>query len=64
MYEMGSHTDPCPPVQGRLRENIGFWRDVLKALEVVLDTIESGYVLPLMSEPTPIVLSNQQSALG
>ena len=61
---MGCDTDPCPPVQSRLRENIGFWRDVLKAPEAVLDTIDSGYVLPLMSEPIPIVLSNQQSALA
>ena len=51
-------------VQGRLRRNVQYWRDVLEAPEAVLRTIESGYVLPLMSEPTPLVQSNQQSALN
>ena len=51
-------------VQGRLRQNIQYWRDVLEAPKAVLRTIESGYVLPLMSEPTPLVQCNQQSALA
>ena len=36
---------------------------MLKAPEVVLKTIEFGYVLPLKSVPTPLVQCNQQSAL-
>ena len=50
-------------VQGRLKEKIQFWRDVLKAPSTVLNTIESGYVLPLKSEPTPNIQCNQQSAI-
>ena len=51
-------------VQGRLKERILFWKEVLEAPEAVLRTIESGYVLPLKSEPTPLVQGNQQSALA
>ena len=51
-------------VQGRLKEKILFWKDVLKAPSSVLCTIESGYILPLKSEPTPISQCNQQSAIA
>lgn len=54
----------CDSVQGRLKKRTLFWREVLKAPEPVLRTIESGYVLPLKSEPTPLVQCNQQSALN
>ena len=47
-------------VQGRVTQNVQYWREVLKAPEAVLRTIESGYVLPLMSE---LVQSDRQSAL-
>ena len=50
-------------VQGRLKEKIQFWREVLGAPSSVLSTIESGYVLPLKSEPTPNIQCNQQSAI-
>ena len=50
-------------VQCRLKEKIQFWREVLKAPSTVLNTIESGYVLPLKSEPTPNIQCNQQSAI-
>ena len=39
-------------VKGRLRDNLSFWKEVLCASPVVLKVIESGYVLPFMSEPT------------
>ena len=55
---------PYDSVQGRLRKKIPFWKEVLQAPESVLRTIESGYVLPLKSEPTPLVQCNQQSALS
>ena len=54
---------PVTSVQGRLKQNISFWREVLVAPETVLKTIESGYVLPLISNPTPYFRPNQQSAL-
>ena len=47
----------------RLKERILFWKEVLEEPEAVLRTIESGHVLPLKSEPTPLVQGNQQSAL-
>ena len=52
------------PVKGRLRKCLEFWRDVLHAPPAVLKVIESGYVLPLMSEPTQFCGNNQASALG
>lgn len=51
-------------VQGKLKKKVKFWREVLKAPESVLSIIDSGYVLPLKSEPTPIVQGNQQSAFN
>ena len=39
------------PVKGRLKEHIPFWRKELGASKSVLSIIESGYVLPLKSEP-------------
>ena len=58
-------SDVCDmSVQGRLKEKASFWRDVIKAPESVLSVIESGYILPLKSEPTPIVQGNQQSAFA
>ena len=50
-------------VQGRLKERIQFLREVLKAPNSVLGTIESGYVLPLKSEPTLKIQCNPQSAI-
>ena len=48
-------------VKGRLRERLQFWRDEIKAPASVLDTIEGGYVLPLMSQPTPFSRRNHKS---
>ena len=55
---------PFVSVQGRLKERVSFWKEVLKAPETVLRTIESGYVLPLKCNPTPLLRYNQQSALA
>ena len=48
-------------VKGRLRERLQFWRDEIEAPASVLDTIEGGYVLPLMSQPTPFSCRNHKS---
>ena len=50
-------------VKGRLCANIVFWKEVLHASPAVLNIIEAGYVLPLMSEPTPFSARSQMSAL-
>ena len=45
----------------RLRERLQFWREEIRAPASVLDTIEGGYVLPLMSQPTPFSRPNHKS---
>ena len=42
-------------VKGGLKRCISFWRDNIKASDTILSIIEHGYVLPLMSEPSPHV---------
>ena len=49
-------------IKGRLREHSCFWKEELHASPVVLSIIDSGYVLPLKSEPTPFYRRNQASA--
>ena len=51
------------PVKSRLKANLAFWRDILQAPPVVLNVIESGYVLLLMSEPVPFSGNNHISAV-
>ena len=50
-------------VKGRLRGHLNLGREELQASSFILQTIESGYVLPLKSEPTPFSRKNQHSAL-
>ena len=49
----------CLSVKGRLGKCVKYWRHELCAPPWMVDTISTGYVLPLMSEPTPYKLSNQ-----
>ena len=46
----------------RLKEHVSFWKDTIRAPATIVDTIESGYVLPLKSEPTSYVCTNHQTA--
>ena len=63
-WEVGGDDPPMPvSVKGRLRASLPFWRDTLQASPMVLRVIESGYVLPLMSEPTQFHGENQPSAV-
>ena len=50
-------------VKGGLKRCISFWRDNIKASDTILSIIEHGYVLPLMSEPSPHVQINHRSAV-
>ena len=52
----------CVVVKGRLKEHVPFWKDTLRASATIISTIESGYVLPLKSEPTTYSCRNDQSA--
>ena len=58
------HENPQLRVKGRLRERLQFWKECLQAPTFILDTIETGYVLPLKSEPTPYCRPNQASAIA
>ena len=51
-----------PTVKGRLKEHTSFWKEELVAPQSVLSIIESGYVLPLKSEPPVRSQKNQPSA--
>ena len=51
-------------VQGRIKTNIVFWREVLKAPGYVLDWIESGYKLPLQYLPEAFYRENHSSVLA
>ena len=61
--EVGPEPTPLVCVKGRLRESLTFWREELKASKFLLETIESGYVLPLKSMPPPFIQQNQASVM-
>jgi hypothetical protein len=52
-----------PEVVGRLKAALPFWRDSLHASSAVLDCIERGYCVPLVSEPPAFYADNNLSAL-
>ena len=49
-------------VKGRLKNHINFWKTQLKPTELVLNTIEFGYVIPFFQEPVSALLKNNRSA--
>ena len=55
-------TYASPGVVGRLHAALPFWRDTLKANQAVLDCIERGYCVPLVSEPPTFYADNNLSA--
>ena len=57
-------TAPHVCVKGRLKEHVAFWKDEIGAPQLVIDVINSGYVLPLKSMPLPSVKKNHMSALS
>ena len=50
-------------VKGRLKNNIHYWKTVLKANSFVIDTIENGYKIPFFSKPPESFSPNNRSAL-
>ena len=61
--EIGMEKSGSPVcVKGRLKQNVEFWKNELKAPPTVISTIEAGYVLPLLSEPPQSFQKNQFSA--
>ena len=53
--------DPC--IQGKLRANFPFWRNVARASEFVLDIIQNGYKILFQETPLPYSTENRSSAL-
>jgi len=51
-------------VQGRLKQNLKFWREILQASSTVLEWIQVGYKLSLQYLPEPHSQSNHTSALS
>ena len=51
------------PVQGRLKQNIEFWKNELKPSYFVENIINNGYTMPFTSIPSPIYASNNKSSL-
>jgi len=50
-------------VQGKLKENIRFWEDILRPAPWIISCIKEGYKLPLHKLPDRFSQPNQQSAL-
>ena len=61
-WEFGSDEPQVEDVQGRLRHNIVFWKEVLHSLSPIIDCIEKGYRLPLKFIPPSRFQGNHQSA--
>ena len=62
-YEFEQGVDVSNFVQGKLRLNSSFWRDVLQASAFVLDIIEHGYKIIFLESPLPYSFDNRSSAL-
>ena len=61
--EQGIEDPTC--IQGKLRANFQFWRDVVifRASELVLDIIQNGYKILFRESPLPYLIENRSSAL-
>jgi len=60
-YEYSKKLDIC--VKGRLKNNILFWKNDLKASQYILDIITDGYVIPLIQHPPSFYAKNNKSSL-
>ena len=59
----GGVKDVISAVKGSIKRCISFWKDEIKAPAPILSIIESGYVLPLKSEPAGHCSANHNSAI-
>ena len=59
--ETDSLSSQITDVQGRLRKNLKFWREVLKTPDTVLEYIENNYRLPIRFLPPSHNHSNNKS---
>ena len=59
-YESGRSE---PVIKSRMKSALDYWENVIKAPPSVLNIINSGYVIDFESEPPPIWMNNNKSAL-
>ena len=50
-------------IQGKLKRNLKFWREVVKPSDFILNMIQSGYKIPFHTTPDPYYFDNRSSAL-
>ena len=50
-------------IQGKLKRNLKFWREVIKPFDFILNMIQSGYKIPFHTTPDPHYFDNRLSAL-
>ena len=50
-------------IQGKLKRNLKFWREVIKPFDLILNMIQSGYKIPFHTTPDPYYFDNRSSAL-
>ena len=62
-YEFEQNSDATFFVQGKLRQNLPFWRDIIQASAFVLDIIQNGYKICFQESPSPFTIPNRSSAL-
>ena len=58
-----STSPPCVNVKGNLRRNFEIWKHI-GTPSFILNVIERGYLLPLVSFPEPVVFKNSISPLS
>ncbi|KAK3107284.1 hypothetical protein FSP39_011114 [Pinctada imbricata] len=51
-------------VKSKLRQNVEFWQNELKANNSILSTIKFGYVIPFAQFPPAVILKNNRSSLN
>ena len=52
-----------PKVKSRLKQNIKFWSETLKANKAIFNVLKEGYKLPLYTVPKPAHFNNNKSAI-
>ena len=63
VYNSYEYVQNVESIKGRLKNRINFWKTKLKPTELVLHTIEFGYVIPFFQEPVSALLKNNWSAI-
>ena len=61
-WELEESPAQIQDVQGRLKDNLCFWKEILHAPDPIIDCVSVGYKLPLLSPPPTYFSKNQSSA--